>query len=181
MKQTSQGLLEYDNNELEVLGRLLHLHHKILRHHDVDGLAQLILHELGHQESLGLTKAGYLMENPDFGCLRGIAGYCGDECSLHKNDMWENPYAFADDMKKAPFHQQLSSFVYQNLPRRKNGEIDEEAVQSLGRVLGMKNPSLFTWPMRHGNYGLLIVEDTAKLPARRKTLLHDCAALLSLC
>lgn len=183
MKIHTEGLPGDTEHSRETLIHLLSIPHKIVCHHDVNGLAQIVLHELGHNNSFGLDKAGYLINNPDFDCLRGIAGYSPDECRHHKQDIWQSPHSFADDMKDAQYHQQLASFSHKSLPR--NGEedvIDQDVLTKLASVLGFKNPSCCVWPMKHGNYGLLLFEvNNATRHAHHRDLLHNCAALLSLC
>ncbi len=181
MKTLNPNLPDEGGNNV-CIARLLHLPHKILSHHDMDGLAQMVLHELGHHDALSLQRAGYFIDNPDFDCLKGVAGYCSDECKMHKEDVWGAPETFEQDMKDAQFHHQLKTFFQRSLPRKNGDEVDEEAVRALGTTLGMKNPSFITWKMKHGNNGLLLFEDDNNAGlARRKDLLHNFAALLSLC
>ena len=75
-------LRHLDNKQLVDL--LLELPNRILHHEDLEPLAQIILHEVCHKDRLGLKRATYLVDNPDFGCMRGVAGYCKDECKYHK-------------------------------------------------------------------------------------------------
>jgi hypothetical protein len=163
------------------IDHLLGLPRKILHHHDVEGLAQLVLHELGHDESLGLSKAGYLIDNPDFGCMRGVAGYSSDECAYHQHDMWHTPQTFSHDMQEAPFHKRLAQFSYTSLQRLRNDEIDEDDVHALAQALGMSNPSLVVWRMKHGNNGLLLFEHDAHQAAHHKEIIQNVAPILSLC
>ena len=94
---------------------LLGLPHKILSHHEIEALAPIVLHELGHVNPFGLTKACYFIDNPDFDCLRGVAGYNKEECFNHKDDVWEDPHSFALDMKDAPYHKQMLQFADKSL------------------------------------------------------------------
>lgn len=181
MKILTEGNPIDDGRELETLDHLLGLPHKILRYHDVDGLAHMVLHELGHNNSFGFSKAGYLVDNPDFDCLRGIAGYNSDECRLHNSDVWKQPEAFTKDMKDARFNQQVASFLRASLPRKGENEVDEKELKALGTMFGMRNPQFCLWPMKHGNFGVLLFEDNGMHAARRRNLLHNFSALLSLC
>jgi len=181
MKIYTNNLPEGDGMGYDSLANLLHLPHKILEFHDVDGLAQIVLHELGHNGSLGLSRAGYLVDNPAFVCLRGVAGYSNEECGMHKQDMWSSPQSFADDMKNAEFNQKIATFYDRSIQRKKNDEIDPEAVKTLGHMLGLQRPSLLKWKMKHGNNGILVFEDNGMNMARRKELLHPFVALLSMC
>lgn len=163
------------------LDLLLTLPHKIVRFYDTDGLAPLVLHELGHNSSLGLTKAGYLIDNPDFDCLRGVAGYAQDECKHHKQDVWQEPHTFASDMQDAQFHKKLAQFSHHSFTRDKQNNIDEAVLRDIGTMLGMNNASWVMWKMKHGNNGVLLFEGNDMHHARQRNLLHNAAALLSLC
>lgn len=159
-----------------VVHNLLHLPHKIQRHHDIDDLAHLLLHDLGHDDHFGLNRAIYLVDNPEFNCLKGVAGFHKGECALHQEDVWENPDSFANDMKDAQFHQTMKEFSQEASVRH----CAPEDLVKLGTRLGLKNPSFFTWNMRHGNHGILLFEEEYTC-ARKRDLLQHAASLLSLC
>ena len=160
---------------------LFSLPHKILAHHDVDNLVALVLHELGHHQGFGMSKASYLIDNPAFNCMRGRAGFCNEECSLHKQDPWQDPYAFDADMKDAAYHQRTHTFLGNSITTDDGKVIDKQTLQDLADALGMQNPSYFTWKMRHGNNGVLLFEDHGLHLAHHRDLLHNFAAFLSLC
>lgn len=179
MKISTEDLLGYQEQDAEFPAHLLELPHKILLHHDVNGLTQIVLHELGHNDSFGLSKASYLIDNPDFNCLKGVAGFCKDECRLHKNDLWDNPESFVHDMENAQFHHKISTFFDKSLVH--NATSSDDAIKILGQMLGMNNPLFLTWKMKHGNHGILLFEGEGSLISRRKSLLQNFVALLSLC
>lgn len=181
MKNLTESLPAQDVQDVELLTHLFGLPHKILSHHDVNGLTPMILHELGHTNGLGLNKAGYLIDNPDFNCLKGVAGYCSKECHHHKSDLWSSPHTFADDMSNAQFHRQLATFNDHSLSRKPDHVIDEDAMKEVGRMLGMQNPSFLTWKMKHGNNGIFLFEGDESHLVRRRNLLHSIIGLLSLC
>jgi hypothetical protein len=168
-------------NTIKSLDNLLGLPRKILHNHGVDGLAQIVLHELGHHDSFGINRASYLIDNPDFGCMRGVAGYANDECVYHQSDIWNDPTVFARDMQKAKFHGDVAKFLYTNLKRTARNDIDEKAVNDVGHMLGMHNPLWLTWPMQHGNHGILLFEQRAQAPAHHRDIFNHFAPLLSLC
>lgn len=178
--KTQESLYQIDGHDAQLVSRLLELPHKILCHHDVDGLEQLVLHELGHDQHFGLEKAGYFIDNPDFDCLKGIAGYCKSECKMHKDNLWNDPRSFVQDMQKAQFHQQLSHYLDHSLSHNELEGVKGDALVNLGQKLGMGNPSFITWKMKHGNNGILLYEENPA-HARRRDLLQHFVALLSLC
>jgi hypothetical protein len=168
-------------NTIKSLDNLLGLPRKILHYHGVDGLAQIVLHELGHHDSFGISKAGYLVDNPDFGCMRGIAGYQSDECAYHKPDVWNDPYSFVSDMQQAKFHGDVVKFSHTSLTRNDHDDIDEQSVHAVGHMLGMKNPLWIAWPMQHGNNGVLLFEQNSQAAAHHRDIFQHFVPLLSLC
>lgn len=180
MDNTKNSLFcEHDLNLANHLSGLLH---KVLFYHEVDGLPDMILHELGHDNCFGLKKATYLVDNPDFDHLLGVAGFCKNECPYHKNDLWQNPYTFKNDMKKAQYHNDVKNFLRDSLRRRDINLNDSEDVKELGVNLGIESPNYFSWNMKHGNHGLLIFEQGNRpINTWRRNFLANIAALLSFC
>jgi hypothetical protein len=156
--------------------------HKVLHYHDVDALPQIVLHEIGHDHSFALSKATYLVDNPDFNHLSGVAGYDNCECGLHHEDMWKDPYSFAKDMKEAQYHNNVRAFLNDSLKRKDVNLNDASEVKDLGKLLGLQNPEFFAWSMKHGNHGLLLFEkkEMDENPWK-KDLLRNVSALLSFC
>ncbi|KKQ49307.1 MAG: hypothetical protein US69_C0007G0056 [candidate division TM6 bacterium GW2011_GWF2_38_10] len=170
------------DNGLVLLQKILQLPNKILRHHDVEDLSPMVLHDLGHDAHFSLQKAVYLVNNPDFDCLKGVAGFDHHECELHKHDVWDEPHCFCHDMKNADFHNKVKEFSQNKCVG--NMCIDThnpDDLLELAEKLGLKNPSFITWGMRHSNQGILLFEDHQPAVARKKELLVNAAPLLSLC
>ena len=155
---------------------------KILHHHDVDGLSQIVLHELGHENSFGLKRATYLVDNPDFDHLVGVAGFCNKECCHHKKNMWESPETFVCDMKDAEYNNSVKNFLKYSLRKKDVNLNDSQEVKDLGKDLGLETPKILSWKMRHGNHGLLLFDKGEKDHSRWKSdFLHNIVALLSFC
>lgn len=156
--------------------------HKALHFYDVDGLPQIMLHELGHDNSFALNKATYLIDNPDFNHLLGVAGYSQNECHYHDEDMWKDPYSFLSDMKQAEYHNSVREFLSDSL-KRKDIDLDSaKEVKELGTNLGIEKPEFFSWNMKYGNHGILLFErKKEENNPWRKGFLQNVAALLSFC
>lgn len=172
------------------LQRLVGLPNKIVRHHDVHALPEIVLHDVAHADGLNLSRALYLVDNPDFNCIKGVAGFCKDECSLHKQNIWDDPNSFSSDMQQAKFCSDARgvcgrSFVKctdHNRQIATDGGVDHDEIVNLGRKLGMQNPSFVSWPMRHGNHGILLFEaGTGNQEKMCDQVLEHCGSLLSLC
>jgi hypothetical protein len=180
MKVNGDILYRIDGNDHNLVSRLLDLPNKILSNHESNELAHMILHEIGHDDAFAMHKAGYLIDNPDFNCLKGVAGYDKNECQFHKENIWENPALFADDMKQASFNQQISTFFHKSLCHKRSDSLDEDAIRLLCDKLDIHNPALLTWKMKHGNHGILLYEESHNHKHYRD-LLHHVVALLGLC
>jgi len=157
------------------------LPHKILEHHHVDSLVEMILHEIGHDKGFGLKRAIYLVDNPDFDHLVGAAGFCKGECKFHKSDIWHAPHTFSHDMKDAEFHNNVKKFFKNSLKRKDVNLEDARDIQELAKVTGVNDPQFFSWNMKHGNHGILIFDQEGELSPKKRNLLNNSVALLSLC
>ena len=175
---TSTTLSEHDRGLIDVVTGLPH---KILRYHTLDGLAQMVLHELGHENGFGFDRATYLIDNPDFDHLVGVAGFDRQECALHKKNIWEHPECFCEDMQSAAFNNNVRKIVNASFSRKEIDLNNAEDVKALGFELGIKSPHFFSWNMKHGNHGLFIFEKDAIACQWRQGLLKNMSALLSMC
>lgn len=176
MKPREKDSLETENG---LLHQLLALPDRIIKLHSISSLPQIVLHELCHDHCFGIEKAAYLIDNPDFNCVRGVAGYCKDECTRHKEDVWSDPHSFNDDMKDAPYHQEVQCFSDHSV--RHAGDYSTEELHILGQRLGIAKPLCFTWGTKHDNNGILIVESDSCSQENRRRLLYNVLSLLSLC
>lgn len=157
------------------------LPHKILRYHSLDGLSQMVLHELGHESGFGFDRATYLIDNPDFDHLLGVAGFDRQECSLHKNNIWESPECFCKDMADSAFNANVRRILNSSFARHDINLSQDKDIKALGFELGIKSPQYFSWDMKHGNHGLLIFEKNEKICVWREGLLKNMSAILGMC
>jgi hypothetical protein len=179
MKLDTNPALFGDEQNL-LVNNLSLLPHKILQNYHLASLSQIILHELGHSNCFGFEKAVYLIDNPDFDHMVGVAGFNKCECKHHKEDLWADPKSFDEDMKEATFHNDAKKIISNSL-KLKNLSLDDALdIKEIGRSLGMKNPDFFSWHMKHDNHGILIFEPNKSLCAWRRGLLANAVALLSL-
>ena len=59
---------------------------QILSHSWNENMSEFVLHEICNQSVL-TTKAAFLVDNPDFDCLKGVAGYSTDEAYATDTDL----------------------------------------------------------------------------------------------
>jgi hypothetical protein len=140
----------------EVLRSLNGLPQMMLKLKERDNIPEFVLHDLCHPNCFNLRKAAYFVDNPDFDCLRGVAGLSRDEVYFDKQIIWHNPDDFSQSMQASPFNQKVRAIEHQS-PKRTNGS-EQELVQKLAQMLGITQPSACTWDMKFDNYGLLIFE-----------------------
>lgn len=180
-KEQEMRNVEAGSGDQELLMMLLNLPNKILSHHEVHGLAQLILHDVSHDKHFGFKRASYLIDNPDFDCLRGVAGFVDDECKHHQEDLWINPHSFMHDMREAEFHNKLLKMASKSI-RRNAQDNHLDIIRDVALDLGMINPHVYAQDLRHGNHGILIVEEGIKrLDHDDHELLAHITAIMGLC
>jgi hypothetical protein len=181
MKTSDEKVCYIDSEYYRLADHLSRLPHRILQHHHLETLPQMILHELGHDKGFGFKRAVYLVDNPDFDHLVGAAGFCKDECKHHQKDLWINPSTFCHDMKQASFHHEARQLALCSLARKDVNIQDAPGVKEIGEKLGMQHCEVFSWNMKHGNHGILICDPGRELEPWRRALLSNFVALLSLC
>ena len=183
MKISDQHPSGFGVKEQELVHSLLALPQKIIRHHDVPGLAQLVLHELGHDGIFHLKKAVYLADNPDFDHLLGVAGFAQDECHLHEGDIWGEPCRAAELMANSSYNKNIQNFLRGSFKAKGIDFHDKSEIENLGREMGLVQPQFLAWDMKHGNHGLLLFEhdDPTAFNILKHKMLSSAAALLSLC
>jgi len=167
--------------DYDLVHNVTNLPHKIIKNYSLSELPQLVLHELGHENNFDFKRAAYLIDNPDFDHLIGVAGFCQHDCEHHKNDIWSEPKSFQKDMETAHFHSEMKRFLKNSLKRRDIDIHKSNEIKELGSAMGINNPEFLMWNMKHGNHGLLIFEKKSELCDFRKNMLSNASALLSLC
>jgi len=160
-EETSCDLVcNLDKDYFRLVDHISKLPHKILRNYHLDSLPQLILHELSGESGFRLKKAVYLVDNPDFDHLVGAAGFSIEGACLYKE---------VKKISRPSLKRKCEDFCAAT-----------EDVKAIGDAVGMNEPEVFCWPMKHGNYGVLIFEGEELSDAHR-SLLSNSVALLSLC
>jgi hypothetical protein len=129
---------------------------KILGLHGRDNVVEFVLHELSRQECFDLEKAAYVIDNPDFDCLKGVAGFQRPEAYNFTSDIWTDPDSFSEHMKKSKYNNDVR--CYHRNSGVKNGEKDEEIVKEIAHDLGFDKPFYYSWDMKHDNHGILLYE-----------------------
>lgn len=163
----------------EVLRCLSHLPRMMLLLSERDNVPEFVLHDLCHPTCFNLRKAAYLVDNPDFDCLHGVAGLSHDEINIENEDVWHSPDDFSMSMQLSPFNQKVRDIERASQKRSELSE--EELLNELANILGLEQPSACSWNMKHDNYGLLIFEKAAFDDTAADEYLINGVSMLSFC
>ncbi len=160
-----------------ILNHLITLPQKILSLHGEKDATEFLLYDICNRNCFNFQKAAYLVDNPDFDCLKGVAGFCADQM-FGQETIWEMPELFREYMAKAPFHQKVRSVLRPS--GKRSGMSEQQTALMIGDYLGLSNPASCSWRMKHDNQGLLIYESQTSCPIP-DDLLKNGACLLGFC
>lgn len=142
------------NKHYDVLQCLSWLPRKMLSLHGQDNMTEFVLHELSNKDCFNFHRAAFFIDNPDFNCIKGVAGWSKDECALSCN-IWQNPAEFSRVMSSSPFNQTVRGLTQNSL---KNQTSDQLIAEQIAKNLNMKSFGYCSLGMKHDNHGLLIFE-----------------------
>jgi len=149
----SEELLKRQHSVLHILSSLPK---KILLQNDIDRLHEFILHEISCEECFNLNKAAFLIDNPDFNCLQGVAGIAREEAFASGTSIWDDIDRFSVHMSGSSFNDKVRNHV--QVSCKACTTPDKEIFSQIADVLGMKNFGVCTWNMKHDNHGYLVYE-----------------------
>ena len=161
-----------------ILSQLSSLPKKVLSLHGRQHVSDFVLHELCNSHCFDLKKAAYLVDNPDFDCLKGVAGFYDAE-AYPVDTMWQNPDLFVSHVEKAPFNTKVRSILKPSRIRSHTSE--QETTQMIGDYLGIIKPGFCSWSMKHDNQGILIYETEPNSCPVSSEILVNGACLLGFC
>jgi hypothetical protein len=173
------GRDELLQRERKILNHLTYMPRKILNlYGQQDNITEFVLHDLCGKDCFNLEKAAYFVDNPDFDCLKGIAGFSRLEAYHDGSSIWESPKLFSEHMSRSPFNQKVRSLYKQSL---KKSEISDEIIaHSIAQELGFKDHVFYSWNMKYQNHGILLFERSENDSCVEEHLL-DGMSLLSFC
>ena len=167
------------NNHAYIIDRLRRLPRKMLLLHGLDNVTEFVLHELASKHCFDLKKAAYFIDNPDFNCFKGVVGFLKEEAFSEGDSIWTSPAAFSLHMRQAAFNKAVRAMSKMSL--KNSHTSDEEASASIAHDLGFNNYKCYSWPLRHDNHGLLLVECAPDHDEVVDRHLKNGATLLSFC
>ena len=171
--------LELLQRQNKALKHLSALPRKMLLLHGMDNVTEFVLHDLCDAQCFNLTKAAYFVDNPDFNCTKGVAGFSREESFAGADALWQDPKTFSAHMALSPFNQRVRSLNRCSI--QKGAESREDLATMLAKDLGFANHGYCSWNMRYDNHGFMLYEkaDIAEPIADEQLL--DGMCLLSFC
>ncbi len=155
------------NQESVLLHQLGSSSRKIVNNHHLENLSEFVLHDLCSEQGFGIQKGAYLVHNPDFECVKGIAGYHQPES--YDSASWDNQKAFTSHMKQAEFNKKVRSYNQMNL---KNPSLSDTNIDQLVDYLQISDPAYHVWDSKHNNKGIFIFESFDDQSAMKDHLLN---------
>lgn len=137
-----------------LLYRLSCLPAKIVAAHDHAHLAELVLYELSYKDCFNFNKAAFFVDNPDFNCLKGMAGINLEEHA--GDDVWAEQEAFRVRMASSAFNNAVRAIAAGSI--NKTGGHHDANIMGLAEALAFKNPGWHVFKIKHGNIGVLVFD-----------------------
>lgn len=151
--------MEQDNllhRQHTILKHLSCLPRKMLAHTGRENVTEFVMHDLCHENCLNLTRAAFFVDNPDFDCFKGIAGFSQDEKKHSLKDIWDSPEEFSKHMRQCSFNKKVRNICCESYTKKNN--LRSEILQKLAADLGFKNVCFNFWDMKHHNHGVFMYE-----------------------
>ena len=141
----------------QLLVCLSHLPSKMLSIHGLANITEFVLHELCQSSCFNLKKAAYFIDNPDFDCLQGVAGFSKEEEYRKNDDFWRSPEEFTEHMRSCVFNNKVRSLQRTSIHKVQGSH--EHIARDLASQLSFQQPySMLSWPLKHDNKGMLVFE-----------------------
>lgn len=161
----------------EILHRLSSLPAHLLRLHGNENISEFVLHELCDANCFNITKAAYVVDNPDFDCIKGVAGFSINE-AYNVKCIWDDPESFSEHMKKSSFNNKVRDFIKPSM--RRAAQSDENTSKLVADFVGINKPAYCSWNMKHDNHGILVYETQISSP-QDDEMLKNGACFLGFC
>lgn len=163
----------------QILNHLSRLPRRILHMQGNDNITELVMHELCNEYCFNLEKAAYLIDNPDFDCLKGIAGFARSEAYSAGQNIWDDPKKFTQHVQAASFNNKVRSYYRNSFT--KQGESEEVVAKYIAKDLGLEEYGYLSWHMKHDNHGLFIYQKACADDTCADDYILDGLSLLGFC
>lgn len=157
----------------EILMAISNLPHKIVTLHSHDSLPALVLNTVCSKECFDIKRAAYIVNNPDFNCLKGIVGI--DQSSvtdMSQEHAWQAPDELLQRLHRSSFHNLVAGYSAHEALRD---------TTALAEHLSMHNSRPCRWRMKYNNEGIVLYEPGRELSHEEEEMLQRSLSLLSFC
>lgn len=166
-------------NNVGLLDRLGGVSSNIVHNHHLENLSEFVLYDLCSEDLFRVVKAAYLVNNPDFACMKGVAGYNKHD-NFSKGYSWQHPKDFTSHMRQSLFNQKVRQINDMNVAPGIINPSDKKYLHTLSDHLEIENPEFHLWNMKYDNQGILIFEKEDKNDQIFQHLPHF-ASMFSFC
>lgn len=118
-------------------------------------LSEFVLHDLCDGECFNIKKAAFLVDNPDFDILKGVAGFHHGH-NYKTNKHWDEPEEFSAHMKNSAYNQKVKSIC--KCSHKKSGKNLDHLIEQCAQELEFEKPEIVTWNLKNYNHGILLFE-----------------------
>ncbi|HZW61325.1 MAG TPA: hypothetical protein VFF04_03800 [Candidatus Babeliales bacterium] len=169
--------LELLQRQNKMLSYLSSLPRRMLLLHGTENVTEFVLHDLC--QCFNFNKAAYFVDNPDFNCTKGVAGFSTEE-PFASETIWADPVSFSTHMKQSQFNQRVRGLTRCSV--KKDGDSNHaQLAELLAKDLGFNNYAFCSWAMRHENEGFVLYEKASIYDSFADEHLLDGLSLLSFC
>jgi hypothetical protein len=164
--------------QIAVVHRLTRIPRQLLHTTEYENLAELVLGELCHQQCFNVSRAAYFVDNPEFNCARGVAGYDERDHSDRAESCWIERDAFGLRMKCSSFNEKVRSLAPFSISRAAERSY---ALAQLADALEISVPSVTFFDMPHQNKGFVLFEKPEADITELESFWEDACSLLAFC
>ncbi len=164
--------------QIAVVQRLTRIPRQLLYTGEYENPAELVLGELCHIDCFNVSRAAYFVDNPDFDCARGIAGYDSSDHDGVLENCWIEKDAFGARMQCSSFHTHVRSLLPASIHRTSDRAY---ALAELAQVLDIRVPAVTFFDMPYDNKGFVIFEKPTEDIVELESFWEDACSLLAFC
>lgn len=166
---------EMQQRQFEILNSLSWLPRKMLSLHGTEHMTEFVLRELCNEHCFNFEKAAYLVDNPDFDCLKGVVGLSRKELASNA----KNSEELSVNFQNSDFNKKVRNFARCSLKR--DCESEKDIAELIAKNLDLRNFGYCSLGFKHDNHGLLVFEKACQEDQVNEDYLLNGLSLLSFC
>jgi len=171
---------ELFDRERTILHNLSKMPVLLLDMRDRDNVSEFLLHDLCSKYCFNLQKAAYLVDNPDFCCLRGVAGFSLDEAYPESTSVWYEADAFSDHMANSAFNNHVRRVNQCSVDAKEKTSLLKN-IRAIANGLHFDDYDVCSWQLPNDNYGIVLYQKDDPTDNIIDQYLMNGLSLLSFC